>query len=391
MSNVHLITGYAGKEHISSADQGSFNAALFGVGEYVLDRGNQFNANIISNNLIRIYDGDILMQGRHIRLNEDVYVDLEIDNGAQGQQRNDLIVVQYTKNSQTNIESAELIVMKGTPTTGNPNDPEYTSGDIINKNALLNEMPLYRISISGLNIQKLECLFSVIPTQIAREKQISDSINVLNAKTTKHEAAIDTLNTKATNHETAINELNTKTANQETAISGLNTKVTNHETAITTLNEKAANQQTAINTLYARDIYVGSVMLIPECYLTIDEGQNTFTICTQDYYWLEEIFKGITTPDGYRKAYKLSAVVSTNKDGNISIWLNDLLLINTNTWSNSTYRVAVMSEKFHREDIGVELANGYGREGLNLKLQIENKTSDAYAWGVTIHGYFEKI
>ena len=79
MSNLHLITGYAGEAHITSADQGSFNAALFGNGEFVLERGNQFAANIITNNQVRVLDGDLLMQGRHIRLEENTYVDLNFD------------------------------------------------------------------------------------------------------------------------------------------------------------------------------------------------------------------------------------------------------------------------------------------------------------------------
>lgn len=76
MSNLHLVTGYAGKEHITSNDQGSFNAALMGTGEFVLERGKQFEAQIISNNTVRVFDGDLLMQGRHIRLKENTYVDL---------------------------------------------------------------------------------------------------------------------------------------------------------------------------------------------------------------------------------------------------------------------------------------------------------------------------
>ena len=66
MANMHLVTGYANKEHIKSADQGSFNAAMLGEGEFVLERGNKFASTIISNNIVRIKDGDILMQGRHI-------------------------------------------------------------------------------------------------------------------------------------------------------------------------------------------------------------------------------------------------------------------------------------------------------------------------------------
>ena len=39
MANMHLVTGYANKEHIKSADQGSFNAAMLGEGDLFLKGG----------------------------------------------------------------------------------------------------------------------------------------------------------------------------------------------------------------------------------------------------------------------------------------------------------------------------------------------------------------
>lgn len=164
MANMHLVTGYANKEHIKSADQGSFNAAMLGEGEFVLERGNKFASTIISNNIVRIKDGDILMQGRHIRLEDGSYIDLDFENGQQGFKRNDLIVVRYTKDSATGVEETNLVVIKGTPTTDNATDPEITQGDIINDHVLVNDMPLYRVPFDGLNIQNLVCLFEVLPS-----------------------------------------------------------------------------------------------------------------------------------------------------------------------------------------------------------------------------------
>lgn len=167
MANMHLVTGYAGKEHITAADQGAWNAAIVGSGEYVLQKGSQFSATVISNNQIRIADGDILMQGRHIRLNEGSYVDCAIENGAQGYLRNDLIVARYTKNSSTGIEEANLVVIKGAAVTSGAVDPEYTSGNIITDHVLQNDMPLYRVPLDGLTVGNLVPLFTVLDTAIA--------------------------------------------------------------------------------------------------------------------------------------------------------------------------------------------------------------------------------
>lgn len=162
MANLHLVTGYAGAAHVSSADQGSFNVGVLGTGSYVLDRGNKFAISVISNNQVRILDGDILMQGRHIRLNTDTYVDLTIENGEQGMLRNDLIVCRYTKDSGTGVEQANLVVIKGTSAASNPADPTYTSGDIVGDSVLVADFPLYRIQLDGLNVQTPVALFNAI-------------------------------------------------------------------------------------------------------------------------------------------------------------------------------------------------------------------------------------
>ena len=160
MGNLHLVTGYAGKAHVMAADHGSLNAALFGSGQYVLNRGNKFAASIVTNNQIKVLDGDLMIQGRHVRLNEGAFVELTIENGEQGMLRNDLIVARYTKDSGTGVEDCNLVVIKGTAAESNPSDPEYTSGDIIEGNVLQADMPLYRVPINGLNIEDLVPLFS---------------------------------------------------------------------------------------------------------------------------------------------------------------------------------------------------------------------------------------
>lgn len=164
MANLHLVTGYAGEEHITSNDQGSFNAALMGNGEFVLERGNQFTAQVISNNKVRIFDGDLLMQGRHIRLKENTYVDLFFENGTQNYKRSDLIVVRYEKDPVTDIESASLVVVKGIPTENAYVSSEKITGDIINEHALQNDTVLYRVNFDGLTIQEPVKVFSTVPT-----------------------------------------------------------------------------------------------------------------------------------------------------------------------------------------------------------------------------------
>ncbi len=161
MANLHLVTGYAGAPHISAGDAGALNASIIGSGQYVMDYGNKLAATVVTNNLVRVHDGVIIMQGRQIRIEENTTVDLAIDSGVSGYQRNDLIVARYTKDASTGVEEANLVVIKGTQSTGGASDPAYTVGDILH-GAVKADFPLYRITIDGLNAKEPVALFNVV-------------------------------------------------------------------------------------------------------------------------------------------------------------------------------------------------------------------------------------
>ena len=174
--STHLITGFAGREHITSADQGSFNAAVMGDGEFVLERGEQFRCQVVSNNKVRIYDGDALMQGRHIIIDRNTYEETTHENGTQGYKRIDLIVLTYEKNAVTSVESVKLEVIKGSPSESNPTVPEYTKGDILNSGASKNQMPLYQIPFDGLSIGEPVQLFSTVTTLETMKNEVDTEL-----------------------------------------------------------------------------------------------------------------------------------------------------------------------------------------------------------------------
>ena len=157
---LHLVTGYSGKAHVTSADQGALNAATFGRGNYVLNVGQQFSAMVITNNSINVLDGEVIMQGRHIRLEAGAFEEVTIENGAQGYFRNDLICIRYTKDSTTGIEEAALVVIKGNPDASAAVDPAYNNGSILD-GILTVDFPLYRVPLNGLNVGDLVPLFEV--------------------------------------------------------------------------------------------------------------------------------------------------------------------------------------------------------------------------------------
>lgn len=168
MANMHLVTGFAGREHVTSIDQGLLNAYIFGNLEVVMERGSQFEASIISNNIIRVKDGDLLMQGRFARLNDDSYVDVTIENGTQGYFRNDLIVARYQKDAITAVETVDLVVIKGENAASDPVDPAHVKGDIKSGKDFVNDVPLWRVSLDGLNVTGLTCLYSTFFGTLSR-------------------------------------------------------------------------------------------------------------------------------------------------------------------------------------------------------------------------------
>lgn len=147
---MQIVTGYTGTEHIKSSHDRSRIAGIAGAGLYVLSTGNKLAAALQNANTVRISDGDLVMQGTHATIESGSYEDVTIENGTQGQKRNDLIVVRYEKAAQQpQTESIGLKVIKGTPTSGTPADPDYEEGDIL-AGDLVAEMPLYRVPIDGI-------------------------------------------------------------------------------------------------------------------------------------------------------------------------------------------------------------------------------------------------
>lgn len=154
---MKLITGHSGENHISADDDAAKYASLFGDSGYVLERGSMFAYEISSNNLIILSDGEAIFQGRHARTKPSERENCVVENGTQAQVRHDLIGIKYANAS--GIESAEISVIKGT--AGNTGtDPDYTTGDI-EDGAIEHFMPLYRVVLNGLNIERVDKLFKV--------------------------------------------------------------------------------------------------------------------------------------------------------------------------------------------------------------------------------------
>lgn len=162
MTGLHLVTGYKGTAHVTSADIGVFNAMTMGADDYVLTKGKRFEAQIVSNNAVRIYDGSLMMNGRQVNLDSGSYLDAIISNGTSGMRRHDIIAIRYEVNAESGIESVSLVVGEGTPSASTPTDPAISYPNSILDGATTHDMPLYRVVLNGLTIEKVEPLYRVL-------------------------------------------------------------------------------------------------------------------------------------------------------------------------------------------------------------------------------------
>ena len=155
---AELVTGHAGKAHATAEQAAGLNAGILGLDDYVLNVHDKLKITVVSANKVTIGTGELVMQGRHV--SQGTPEDLIVTNGSQGQKRNDLIVCRYTKGS-LNIESAKLVVVRGTPTTGTPTDPAVNTTSPLDGGTTY-DMPLYRIPLDGITIGTPVALFNVL-------------------------------------------------------------------------------------------------------------------------------------------------------------------------------------------------------------------------------------
>ena len=244
---MDIITGYTGSPHVTAEQDRDVNIGIFGAESYVLRTGSRLKAEVSSNNEIKVRDGVIMHQGCAASIKKNTYDSLTIANGSQGMKRVDLIVARYSRDQNTKEESLVLKVIQGTPKESGPAVPGYTTGDI-QAGDLIADMPLYQVTLNGLNITEVKQLFAT-----------QDSIAELSSNLTNANAKISALST-----ELATTNTNLKTA---TADSGWKYMTANN------LSEKlkfrkighvvfvAGSIRFSDNGKFANDQYLGNVPL----------------------------------------------------------------------------------------------------------------------------------
>ena len=197
---MEIITGYTGKPHVTAEQDRDVNEGIFDTGSFVLKTGSQLAAELVSNNEIKIRDGVLVIQGCTAVIKKNTYDPVTIANGSQGMKRIDLIVARYNKNEETKIEEVTLKVIQGTPNASTAAVPTYKTGDI-QSGDLVADMPLYKVTLDGLNVTSVDKMFTVIPTL----PELSSKLTKANNDITAINNIIKNVEIKKTNLKVAAN------------------------------------------------------------------------------------------------------------------------------------------------------------------------------------------
>lgn len=178
---LNLVTGRTGTAHVTSDNARAFNSQVFGTGTYLIDYGAKFAPTIVDNNTVRIGNGMLIHQGTQMGIDIDSYEDVIIENGSSGYNRNDLIVMRYTKNRNTQIESISLVVMKGTPSNTTPVDPTYTTTNILDGTGLSTDVPICRVRLSSSTITSVDNLIESNSTSVLTIQELTNLVTSFSA------------------------------------------------------------------------------------------------------------------------------------------------------------------------------------------------------------------
>lgn len=164
------VTGVGESNHVTASNFRNMLIGVFGAGSYILDTGECFAHELVSNNQLDIGTG---MMCHHGNLSEEEKgSSITITNGTQGMKRIDLIVNRYQRNDATQVESNEWVYIMGTPHATDPTVPSCTEGNVM-EGDLIDDCPVFQITLNGLNVESVELLVPKLKPLSQKQNQIT--------------------------------------------------------------------------------------------------------------------------------------------------------------------------------------------------------------------------
>lgn len=178
------MSGKTGAPHVTSQQFRQLVEGTVGQGSYILNGGENLEAELSSNNLLKIRSGMMSHHGNLSVVDIGTYDEVTIQNGTQGMKRIDLIVNRYTKNDETGIEENDWVVIMGTPDAESPVAPAYTEGNL-QEGDLVDDCPVFEVHLDGINVTEVVNLLSVSPDIPALNASLADMLSLLSPEFTQ--------------------------------------------------------------------------------------------------------------------------------------------------------------------------------------------------------------
>ena len=156
---LELVTGYKGQNHVTADQWADFNRSIYGTAA-ILPVGNKMAVEIQTANQITVKDGVAVFDGRQIYIGYGESENVAIESGTQAMLRNDIVVVKYTKNEETGVESVAFEVITGVPAASDPVDPSYQDMDI-RTGVFTSQKAFCRVHLNGVAIEGIDMLVDV--------------------------------------------------------------------------------------------------------------------------------------------------------------------------------------------------------------------------------------
>lgn len=171
---IELVTGYQGQDHVTAEQWADFNRGIFGDAA-ILPIGNRMETAIQTANQISVKDGVAVFDGRQVYIGYGESENIAITSGTQGMLRRDIVVVEYTREEDTGIESVQFKVINGTPAANNAKDPAVQDMDI-RTGVFVSLKPFCRVRLNGTAIEGVD---SLVQVKEFKDHAFSDPVNAL--------------------------------------------------------------------------------------------------------------------------------------------------------------------------------------------------------------------
>ena len=174
---MQIVTGRRGEPHVTSRQMQAVYRSF--LGDFaLLDIGEKLRAEAYSNDIVRVYDGVVSVQGIYAVIAYNQYDEVYIEPVSVGKKRIDTIVLHYTKDNTLDVEDMQLDVVQGEEYTDNPIAPVVPEGGDAWEGTTDIQVPIYDVEVTnfGLTVTPYARMLNLIPTLESIVERIPETV-----------------------------------------------------------------------------------------------------------------------------------------------------------------------------------------------------------------------